>query len=190
MKPLSQRFYERSPEQVAKELLGKFLLHRSPEGTTSGTIVETEAYFGKRDPASRASRKRTRLNELMWWRGGVAFIYMVHHNWMFNVTAEREGIPGAVLIRALEPLGGVELMKKRRGLDELRLLASGPGRLTQAMGITYGHHKIDLTKSRALTVVEGSPSKFKISRSNRIGVSADLKKELRFFIEGNKFVSR
>lgn len=190
MEVLPQKFYERDPALVAKELLGKVLVHRSPEGTTSGMIVETEAYFGKGDPASRASRKRTRLNELMWWRGGLAFVYMVHNNWMFNVTAEREGVPGAVLIRALEPLKGVELMKRRRRMEDLRLLASGPGRLTQAMGITYGHHKVDLTKSRILTVVKGVPLEFKISRSHRIGVSADLKRELRFFIRGNRFVSK
>ncbi|MEW6222353.1 MAG: DNA-3-methyladenine glycosylase [Candidatus Hadarchaeota archaeon] len=190
MKALQRGFYERDPAMVARELLGKVLVHRTPEGRTSGKIVETEAYFGKGDPASRASRKRTKLNELMWWCGGFAFIYMVHNNWMFNVTADREGVPGAALVRALEPLDGIELMKKRRRVDDIRLLASGPGRLTQAMGITYGDHKIDLTKSRALKIVEGVPGEFKISRSHRIGVSADLKRELRFFLQGNRFVSK
>lgn len=190
MKPLPRSFYERNPAQVARELLGKVLMHRSQEGTTSGRIVETEAYFGRGDPASRASRKRTKLNELMWWRGGLAFIYMVHARWMFNVTAEREGTPGAVLIRALEPLDGVELMKRHRGVDDERLLTSGPGRLTQAMGITYDHHKLDLTRSRVLTIFGGGSTYFEIARSHRIGVSADLKQKLRFFIRGNPFVSK
>ncbi len=190
MKPLPRSFYERNPERVASELLGRVLVHRSPEGVTSGKIVETEAYFGKGDPASRASRKRTKLNELMWWRGGLAFIYMVHARWMFNVTAEREGVPGAVLIRALEPLGDVELMKRRRGVDDERLLTSGPGRLTEAMGITYRHHKLDLTTSRVLTLLKGPSEKFDVARSHRIGVSADLRQELRFFVKENPFVSK
>jgi DNA-3-methyladenine glycosylase len=191
MKPLHRPFYERDAARVARELLGKMLVHRSPEGTTSGRIVETEAYFGRGDPASRASRKRTKLNELMWWRGGLAFIYMVHAKWMFNVTAEREGVPGAVLVRALEPMDGIELMKRRRGVDDERLLTSGPGRLTQAMGITYdNHHKMDLTRSRVLTIFGGASTNFKIARSHRIGVSADLKRDLRFFIYKNPFVSK
>lgn len=190
MKPLPRYFYERDPAIVAKELLGKVLIRRCPEGLTTGRIVETEAYFGKGDPASRASRKKTKLNELMWWGGGYSFVYMVHNNWMFNVTANREGIPGAALVRAIEPLKGIELMKRRRGFDDVRILASGPGRLTKAMGITYGHHKIDLTTSKHLTVVNARLENFKISRSNRIGVSKDLKRKLRFFIEGNRFVSR
>ena len=190
MKRFSRSFYERDAARVAQDLLGKVLTHRSPEGVTSGMIIETEAYFGKRDPASRASRKRTKLNELMWWRGGLAFVYNVHNNWMFNVTAEREGVPGAVLLRAVEPLQGAELMKRRRGLEDERLLASGPGRMTQAMGITYDHHKVDMTRSRVLTIADVAPTKFKTSRSHRIGVSADLKRKLRFFIDGNCFVSR
>jgi len=190
MKPLPRSFYERDPAKVAKELLGKVLVHRSPEGTTSGRIVETEAYFGRGDPASRASRKRTKLNELMWWRGGLAFIYMVHAKWMFNVTAEREGTPGAVLIRALEPSDGIELMKFRRGVEDKKLLTSGPGRLTQAMGITYDHHKIDLTHSRVLTIQGDEVKNFRIACSNRIGVSADLRRKLRFFVFGNRFVSK
>lgn len=190
MKKLRRPFYERDAALVAQGLLGKILIHRSPEGITSGRIVETEAYYGSRDPASRAYRRRTKLNELMWWGGGFAFVYMVHNNWMFNVTAEREGIPGAVLIRAIEPLEGRKLMKLRRGLEDERLLTSGPGRMTEAMGITYAHHKIDLTNSSVLTIADARTADVKIKRSHRIGVSADLKRKLRFFVEDNRFVSR
>ena len=95
MPVLPKSFYERDTAEVARELLGKVLVHRAREGTTRGKIVETEAYYGKNDPASRASRKRTKLNWLMWERGGLAFVYMVHANWLFNVTTEREGVPGA-----------------------------------------------------------------------------------------------
>jgi DNA-3-methyladenine glycosylase len=190
MKPLLQGFYERDTAQVARELLGKVLIHRTPEGNTSGRIVETEAYFGKGDPASRASRKRTRLNEIMWWRGGLAFVYMVHANWMFNVTTEREGTPGAVLIRAVQPLDGTELMRQRREVERDRDLTSGPGKLTQALGITRGHHQMDLTRSRELRIVGDKTEGFKIETSHRIGVTRDLRRKLRFFVRENPFVSR
>ncbi|MEM3401930.1 MAG: DNA-3-methyladenine glycosylase [Candidatus Hadarchaeales archaeon] len=191
MKPLPRRFFERSPAKVARELLGKVLVHDSKEGRTSGIIVETEAYFGKGDPASRASRKKTPLNELMWDRGGLAFIYMVHGKWMFNITAEKRGVPGGVLIRALEPSEGIELMKKRRGVGDELLLTSGPGRLTEAMGITKELHGSDLTAPDApLRVVPGFWKKFSISSSHRIGVKEDLKRKLRFFVAGNSYVSK
>lgn len=191
MRPLSRDFYERDTATVARELLGKVFIHRTSEGLTSGKIVEVEAYFGKGDPASRASRKRTRLNEIMWWRGGLAFVYMVHANWLFNVTTEREEVPGAVLVRALEPLEGIKVMHERRGVSSERELTSGPGKLTRAMGITKKHHELDLTNSKSeLAIIEGRPEQFKIGSSHRIGVSADLKRKLRFFVRGNPFVSR
>lgn len=188
MKLLSRSFYERDTAQVARELLGRVLVNRSREGATSGKIVETEAYFGRGDPASRASRKRTRLNEIMWWKGGLAFVYMVHANWMFNVTTEPEGTPGAVLIRALEPLEGLEMMKRRRDVGRKRELTSGPGKLTRALGITKEHHGLDLTSLGKLTILEGKPRGFEVAISHRIGVTADLERELRFYIRDNPFV--
>lgn len=191
MHPIPRAFYERDTATVAKELLGKMLVHRASEGLTSGKIVEVEAYYGKGDPASRASRKRTRLNEMMWWHGGLAFVYMVHANWLFNVTTEREGVPGAVLIRALEPVTGVKLMHMRRRVSNERGLTSGPGRLTQAMGITREHHGLGLTDARSeLIIVKGKVERFEVASSHRIGVSRDLKRELRFYIRDNPFVSR
>ncbi len=188
---IPRSFYERDTALVARELLGKKLVHRSPEGTTSGRIVETEAYYGRRDPASRASRKKTKLNWLMWEGGGLVFVYMVHANWMFNVTTEREGVPGAVLIRALEPLEGLELMKRRTKTSDERNLASGPGKLTQAMGITYANHGLDLTDSKGEIAITGGMSEpIEIASSHRIGVSADLKRKLRFYIKGNPYVSK
>ncbi|HDI12809.1 MAG: 3-methyladenine DNA glycosylase [Hadesarchaea archaeon] len=189
--PLPRSFYERDTAEVAQGLLGKILVHRSPEGVTSGRIVETEAYYGRGDPASRASRKRTKLNWLMWEMGGLAFVYMVHSHWLFNVTTEREGVPGAVLIRALEPLEGTELMRLRRKTTDERNLASGPGKLTQAMGITYDHHGLDLTNPKSILVItDGENKSTEIASSHRIGVSEDLDRELRFYVRGNPHVSR
>jgi DNA-3-methyladenine glycosylase len=191
MRVLPRSFYERGTAEVARGLLGKILVHRDQEGLTSGKIVETEAYYGEGDPASRASRGRTEMNEIMWGPAGRAFVYMVHSQWLLNVTAEREGVPGAALIRALEPLKGTELMKKRRGTEFGRKLTSGPGRLTRAMAITRAHHALDITDPKGkLIIVEGEPMNFSIGTSHRIGVNADLERELRFYIEGNPFVSR
>ncbi len=188
---IPRSFYERDTACVARELLDKVLVCRSRDGLTSGKIVEVEAYYGRGDPASRASRKRTMFNEIMWGRGGKAFIYMVHAQWLFNVTTEQEGRPGAVLIRALEPLDGVELMRRRRGIVNERGLTSGPGKLTQALGITRRHHGLDLTDPKGeLMILEGKCGPVKIASSHRIGVSADLKRKLRFYIRGNPYVSR
>jgi len=191
MKVLPRSFYERDTSEVARALLGKILVHRGHGGITNGKIVETEAYYGEGDPASRASRGKTKMNEIMWGPGGRAFVYVVHGNCLFNVTAEREGVPGAVLVRALEPLEGIELMQKRRGTKLEKELTSGPGKLTKAMAITRAHHGLDLTNSHSeLVIVEGEPQDFVIGSSHRIGVSADLERKLRFYMDGNPFVSR
>lgn len=187
---LSRNFYERDTATVSAELLGKVLVHHEPEGLTSGKIVETEAYYGEGDPASRASQKKTGKNEIMWGSGGFAYVYMVHGHWLFNVVSEREGTPGAVLIRALEPIEGKDLMGQRRGKKDRLELTSGPGKLTQALGITKNHHGTNLTTSEELNIVEKENQKFKIETSHRIGVSSDLQQELRFFISGSEFVSQ
>lgn len=191
MRPLPRAFYERHPARVARELLGHILLSRSAGITTSGLIVETEAYLGCNDPASRASYKRTPMNEIMWGPGGLAFVYMVHGNRLFNITANPPGIPGAVLIRAVEPLGGIEAMKSRRRCEDPRLLTSGPGRLTQAMGIEKRHHGSDVTDPKnEVVVVRGAGGKLEIASSHRIGVRADAARPLRFFVKHNPFVSK
>ena len=123
--------------------------------------------------------------------GGKAFVYVVHGYPLFNITTERRGKPGAVLVRALEPIEGLELMRRRRRVLDERELTSGPGKLTRAMGITRGHHGLDLTDpASGLRVVEGTLERFEIGSSHRIGVARDLERELRFFIRGNRFVSK
>jgi DNA-3-methyladenine glycosylase len=191
MRILSSSFYSRPTPRVARELLGKVLVHETKEGLTSGKIVETEAYLGERDPASRAyGGKRTSISHVMWGPPGRSFIYMVHANWLLNVVTEPEGKAGAVLLRALEPLNGIELMRKRRGVESLEALTSGPGRLTQALGITKRDHGIDLTDPRShLRIEDWGKQAFRVGKSHRIGVARDLEQELRFYIEGNRFVS-
>lgn len=189
---LPRKFYRRNTEEVARELLGKYFVKRENSGTVGGEIVETEAYFGSDDPASRASRKKTKINKIMWGKAGLSLVYMVHGNWLFNVVTEEEEIPGAVLIRALKPLEGIEIMKKRRNKNKERELTSGPGKLTQALGISKKHHGIDLINSKEIFIKksEHTVEKSEILSSHRIGVTEDLDRELRFYIKGCKHVSR
>jgi len=192
MKPLPKSFYERDPATVARELLGKTLVRRLNHQTLSGKIVETEAYYGVNDPASKAYKGRKIFNELMFLDVGKAFIYMVHGNWLLNIVAHPKGGVGAVLIRAIEPLQGIEAMKKNRGVEDLYALTSGPGKLTKALGITKEQNGLDITKAEnEIAVFEGVVEEdFEICTSHRIGVKRDLPQELRFYIKGNRFVSK
>lgn len=188
---ISRDFYERNPALVARDLLGKILLRKLNSENLSGKIVETEAYYGENDPASRAYRGRKIFNELMFMDVGKTFIYIVHGNWLLNIVAHLKGGVGAVLIRAIEPLQGIETMQKNRNVKHIRDLTSGPGKLTKALAITKELNGIDATKrNNQLVVVEGKRESFEVCSSHRIGVKVDLPQELRFFVKGNKFVSK
>ena len=191
MSVLPRSFYERDPAIVAKELLGKILGRRLGSESLSGKIVETEAYYGENDPASKAYKGRKKFNELMFFDVGKAFIYMVHGNWLLNIVAHAKGDVGAVLIRALEPQEGVEIMQRQRKANSLNKLTSGPGMLAKALAITKELNGIDVTeRSSELFIVEGVMEKIQICSSHRIGVKIDLPQDLRFFIMRNKFVSK
>lgn len=189
---LNREFYERDTAKVARDLLGKILLRKDDDEFLKGMIVETEAYFGEGDPASRAKENKTKINEIMWEKGGITLVYMVHGHWLFNITTEGKDIPGAVLIRGVEPLQGLEKMRGWRNKEEIKELASGPGKFTQAFGISKDHHGIDVTTSNELSVKDNKNRKNtpRVETSHRIGVTEDLDRELRFYISGNKNVSR
>ena len=191
MKVLKKTFYQREPAVVARELLGKHLVRILNSRVLSGRIVETEAYYGRNDPASKAYRGRKTFNELMFMDVGKAFIYMVHGNWLLNIVAHLKDGVGAVLIRAIEPLEGIDVMMKNRNVKDLRSLTNGPGKLTKALSITKELNGIDITRGNGkLFVVEGEKQVFEICSSHRIGVREDLPQELRFFIKGNMYVSK
>jgi DNA-3-methyladenine glycosylase len=191
MRVLPKSFYERTPDIVAKELLGKLLVRKLNGIRLSGKIVETEAYYGEKDPASKAYRGRKVFNELMFLDVGRTFIYMVHGNWLLNIVAHPKGDIGAVLIRALEPICGMEFMKKNRMVKDMRFLTNGPGKLSMALAITKELNGVYVTKKNSpLMVIERERESFEVCSSHRIGVKFDLPQELRFFIKGNKFVSK
>jgi len=183
-------FYARDTGLVARELLGRILVRQSSEGTTSGMIVETEAYL-QGDPSCHAYRGMTPRNRAMFGPPGRAYIYFtygMHH--CFNVVTSSEGVGEAVLIRALEPLEGIDLMRRRRGRERLAELCSGPARLVRAMGIDpalYGH---DLSRE-PLYIVSGSVvGREEVVVTTRVGIREGAELPLRFYIKGNGFVSR
>ncbi|HEV8338171.1 MAG TPA: DNA-3-methyladenine glycosylase [bacterium] len=193
--PLPRRFFARPVVTVARDLLGHLLVHDAPEGRTVGRIVETEAYRGRDDPASHAYRMTPR-SRIMAGPPAVAYVYFTYGNhFCVNVVAEREGVAGAVLLRAIEPLEGIELMARRRGVQgasgvlDTRLLASGPGRLTQAMGIDRGHNGRDLT-APPLFIAHGRPGLFMIKAGPRVGIRQGTERPWRFVIQGDPHVSR
>lgn len=184
---LSRRFYSRDTKIVAKELLGKILVHKE----CKGKIVETEAYLGLNDPGSRGYRKVKNPPKSLFKPSGHAFVYFTYGNhWMLNVTAKKSDpkMLGAVLIRTVEPLEGLDLMKKRRKTDDIKNLASGPGKLTQAFGLDKSHDGVDLTKGDLF--IGNSKGKVEIVTTTRIGLSAGQEKLLRYYIKDNEFVSK
>jgi DNA-3-methyladenine glycosylase len=165
------------------------LVSETPQGRTAGRIVETEAYLGVDDPASHAARLRSGRVEAMWGEPGIAYVYRSYGiHAMLNVVTEPIGATGAVLIRALEPLTGIDLMRIRRGLDEDRLLCSGPGRLCQALGIGLDLHGIDLVTSDRLWTAPGESPR-NVSTSGRIGISRGQEHPWRFWTTGSPHVS-
>jgi len=190
IKPLPRSFYARDTKKVAKDLLGKMLVRKLAKGTIKGKIVETEAYYGEEDPASHAFRGRTERAKIMWGTPGLVYVYLIYGMYyLFNIVTEKRGKAGAVLIRALEPQEGIGLMKKMRKTDEMKNLTNGPGKLTQALAIASKEHRQDLI-SGSLIIEESIRKEFEITSATRIGVSAGGQAKLRFYIKGNKFVSK
>ena len=191
-KVLQREFYNRDPITVAKELLGKVLVRETPEGVTAGVIVETEAYLAQGDPANHAFRGVTSRNKSMFGPPGHAYVYRIHQVCCLNVVTEPEGVPSAVLIRALMPIEGIEMMRERLGRFD-SLPTTGPGKLCKAMAIDLSLDGWDLTLGEQLWVVEGNePVEFAesdIAVTTRIGVTAAKDLPLRFFLKRQPFVN-
>lgn len=174
---------------VAQSLLGMYLIHESSQGKTIGKIVETEAYLFD-DPAAHSFHGKTQRNAPMFEKAGTAYVYFTYGmHFCFNVVTGKEGVGEAVLIRALEPIEGIELMKQRRKQENLFNLCSGPAKLVQAMDITKEHNNLFLLE-KPLYLSEGKKESFSIVKKPRIGISLAKSKLYRFYIKGNPFVSR
>ena len=195
---LPRTFYERDDVvQISRDLIGKVLVTESDEGITSGIITETEAYCGRDDRACHSNNGvRTKRTEIMYARGGHAYVYLcygIHH--LFNVVTNREGLADAVLIRAVEPLDGTELMLLRRNMSTIRKkLTAGPGILSSALGITTADYGTDLITGNIRIEDRGIEIKpAQIIASERIGVEYagdDARRKWRFLLSESPFVSR
>ena len=192
MKILSRSFYERDTVRVAKDLLGKILVRVNHDHLIAGRIVETEAYRID-DPASHSYRGPTQANRAMFGQVGHAYIYFIYGNhYCLNAVARDEKHEaGGVLIRALEPLEGIELMEKFRHRSDLHTLTNGPGKLAQALHITKALYGTDLTKKGELFIADAPKiASGDICAVPRIGISKATDKLWRFYVRNNPFVSR
>lgn len=184
---LPRSFYRRNTITVARDLLGKILVHASARAR----IVETEAYLGGDDLAAHSARGLTERTRVIFGPPGHAYVYLIYgmHECL-NLVAEPEGSPGCVLIRALEPLAGIEEMQaRRRTARTLVDLARGPGNLTKAMGITRAHNGADVTRGELTVEQPPQQDPFEIATTPRIGITQCADWPLRFLIAGNRFVS-
>ncbi|HEX2386607.1 MAG TPA: DNA-3-methyladenine glycosylase [Candidatus Binatia bacterium] len=191
---LPRSFYAQPTIRVARQLLGKYLVRKHPDGKTAGKIVETEAYVGPHDLACHASKGRTARTEVMFGPPGHAYVYFIYGvYYCLNIVTEEVGHASAVLIRALEPIEGIELMQRRRRTDELRKLASGPGKLCLAMAIDKALNAADVSRGNVLYVEDRNEPLPKIVARPRVGVDYAGKwkdKPWRFLIRDSEFVSK
>ena len=184
---LPRAFYDRAAVDVARGLLGKILVH----GPTAGIIVETEAYLGGDDLAAHSARGVTGRTRVIFGPPGHAYVYFIYGMYeCLNIVAEPAGKPGCVLVRALEPAAGAEIMQSRRpAAKRSEDLASGPGKLTLAMGITRVHNGADLTRGPLVVRAPAEARRIEIAVTPRIGIRQCADWPLRFLIKGNPFVS-
>jgi DNA-3-methyladenine glycosylase len=193
---LRRDFYDRATLTVARELIGKVLVHQTPEGRTSGVIVETEAYIGEDDPACHAAPGPTRRNRPLYGPPGFSYVYLNYGiHFLTNVVTEREGAPAAVLLRALEPLDGIALMRTRRsrmGADPAGIathdLCRGPGNLSRALGIGLSENWLDLEGNRLFLEDRGYAPGM-IGWGPRVGLTVGTEHEWRCFVVASRAVS-
>ena len=199
-RPMRRAFFETAPEKVAPRLLGKLLVHRTRAGILAGRIVEVEAYLGPHndppDPAAHAHRGPTPRNLVLFGPAGHSYVYSIYGRYFcMNISCEKEGQAGCVLLRALEPVMGMEQMAQNRGLEATsppRMLTAGPSRLCQALGLTRPlHNGLDLLDTESpLQVRDDGYRAGEVEISARIGISVAVDWPMRFSFAGHKCVSR
>jgi len=195
LKKLPRSFYLRPTITVARDLLGRYLVRNIGTTRLIGKIVEVEAYLGERDPASHTFRGRTKRNEVMFWEGGHLYVYFTYGmHFCANIVTEKAGIGHAVLVRAVEPIEGIQAMRRRRGLKKEQTrphqITGGPAKFCQAFRISRAENGTDLTGT-SIHLTTGTPvPPGQIRTSRRIGISRGREKRLRFYISGAASLSR
>lgn len=193
--PLPRDFYQREAVELAPALLGKLLVHETERGLTAGMIIETEAYAGPEDDAAHSYGGRiTARTAVQYGPGGFAYVFGIYGmHYCFNVVCGPEGKPEVVLVRALEPVWGLELMRQRRKTDKAELLCAGPGRLCQALDVTKAQYGADLCAGPLYILPYQDVPPERVALSPRVNIDyAPLYRDRlwRFFIAGNRYVSR
>lgn len=186
---IGRPFFNRDPSIVAAELIGHGIVRRIEETLVGGVIVETEAYLSAGDLASHSRNGSTRRCQSMFGDPGTLYVYSIHAKYCMNVVTQKRGVGSAVLIRAIEPVWGIERMQQLRGHGELYRLTRGPAMLCQSLGITTADDGIDLITSDNLWIVRLPSRQVEIGSSTRIGISAGDDLPLRFYERANRFVS-
>ncbi|WP_411971062.1 DNA-3-methyladenine glycosylase [Mesorhizobium sp. BR1-1-6] len=188
-RPLARSELPHDTAALARYLIGKIVVRELPEGIASGRIVETEAYVAG-DAAGHGYRGMTPRNRSLFLERGHAYVYLAYGiSYMLNVSSEMPGIGTGVLIRALEPLDGIPIMQLNRGIERLRDLARGPGRLAMALRIDRSLDGLDLCREGPLWLASDGRDPGEIGQSVRIGISKDADRLLRFYVRGSPFVS-
>ncbi len=192
MSKLPRTFYLRPTLRVAKELLGKYIVRKYRGKHLVGKIIEVEAYIGFNDPASHAYKRKTGRSEIMYHKGGIAYVYFTYGMYhCMNVVTETEGFPAAVLIRAVEPIQRITTMKKLAGISsEVAKLTDGPGKFCRAFAIDRKLNGEDLTGDRLFLVNAETIPKSKIAATSRVGILNGREKKWRFYIKENRFISK
>jgi DNA-3-methyladenine glycosylase len=187
---LGVTFYRQPTREIAKKLLGKYLIRFLDGVSVIGKIVETEAYYSSGDPACHSYRGMTRRNKVMFGPSGRAYVYFTYGNhYLLNVVTNKVGRGEAVLLRALEPVEGHAIMRRLRGKERDIDLASGPGKLTQALAVDIRHNGCDLRRSELVVVRKRGGGTFTIGCSPRIGIREGRDLLERYYISGNRYVS-
>jgi DNA-3-methyladenine glycosylase len=199
---LNVEFFNADPRKVARSLLGKLLIRKTAGGILAGRVVETEAYLGAGDAAAHAVAGRTARNFVLFGPPGHAYVYFIYGNhYCLNVSCLPDGVPGCVLFRALEPVAGIEAMARARGIkvrsdgdlrsDDLKKISSGPGRMSEALGITRDRDngKSLVSAKSDLQLVDDGYRVRRVMVTPRIGITKSPEQELRYFIAGSLFVS-
>jgi DNA-3-methyladenine glycosylase len=189
--PLPAKFYDRETEQVARDLLGAVLRCTTNDGVASGRIVETEAYLGEHDLACHAAAGHTARTRWLYGEPGTAYVYFIYGvHWCFNAVTRAVGFPSAVLVRALEPMEGVDLMRERREVAHDRDLANGPGKLCEALGITGALNGLSL-RTPPIEILRGAPvPDSQVLVTARIGITKSADWPLRWLVKNNPYVSK
>ena len=200
---LKADFFNRDPRKVARALLGKLLIRKTPRGIVAGRIVETEAYLGENDAAAHSAAGKTARNAVLFGAPGYAYVYFIYGNYYcLNVSCLPDGVPGGVLFRALEPVAGVARMAKAREISPekksdlcqivfLKNLSSGPGRLAEALGVTRARDngKSLVSAQSDLRIADDGYRARRVVVTSRIGIVKSAERPLRYIIAGNQFVS-